>query len=166
MSPRQLLRSFEVRAPDKEGALGQQTDRQVRQYPDAAGAYPGDATLEDHLDVTAARIRLNAGALDWRQGPTGSPGNGGAGALPVSEVPEGDRDGINLSYTTSQKFVPQTLHFWVNGLKQRVAADGSADFRVVESQGPGSGYDTVELAWAALQQDQLFVDYQPAPAGA
>lgn len=164
MSPRQKIRAWEVRAPETPATLGQQTDRQVRQYPDASGAEPYGATLDQHLDIVASRMRLNAGSLDWRQGPSGGSGGGGIVDM-VHEAPEGDRDGTNTVYTTSNPFVPQTLQFFVNGLRQMLDAAGNADFTISESAGVGTGYDTLTLAWAALPQDQLLVDYMPSPAG-
>ena len=160
MSPRQMLRAFEVRAPESPRVLGQQTDKQVRQYPDAAGNYPRDASLDEHLDVTASRIRLNAGALDWRQGPSAAQGGGGSASAQTTEVPVGVQDGVNLDYHTSAKFVPQPLRLYVNGLRQQVSVLGDADFTVGESAGAGTGFDTITLAWAPLPQDQMVVDYQ------
>lgn len=158
MSPRQMLRAWEVRSPQEPRPLGQKTDRQVRQYPDGAGAEPVNATMQDHLDIVASRVRLNAGAVDWRQGP--APGQGGGGdAAQTTEVPEGDKDGVNVRYTTSDKFVPQSLKFYVNGLRQALSSTGDADFTIEESSGVGTGFDTVALSWAPLPQDQMVVDY-------
>lgn len=159
MSPRQRIRAFEVRAPDNYS--DQLTDRQVRQYPDRPGLQGRD--LQDHLGATASRIRLNAGSLDWRQGGT-STGTGGAAAQ-VSEALSGDRDGANLDFTTSKPFVPQSLRLFVNGMRQVLAADGTADFTISESAGAGTGYDMIRMAWAPIGRDALIADYQQAAAG-
>jgi hypothetical protein len=166
MSPRQMLRAYEVRSPERPKRLGQRTDRQVRQYPDAAGAEPTDATLEDHLDITASRIRLNAGSLDWRQGGSGA---SGAGQQPevIGEQPFGDQDGANLSFVTASQFVPQSLQVFINGLRQAVNQDGTQDITVGESGGLGTGFDTINTAFALLQNDRILCDYVrdaiPAP---
>lgn len=157
MSPRQRIRAREVRAPDEYDTL--RTDQQVRQYPDNPGLAGRD--LQDHLGYTASRIRLNAGALDWRQGPAGGTGTGG-GTAQVSEALSGERDGSNRAFTTSQHFVPQSLRLYVNGMRQVFAADGSADFSISESAGAGTGYDRIVMAWAPLGRDALIADYQQA----
>lgn len=153
-----MLRSFEVRAPQAPPTLGQQTDRQVRQYPDSAGLPADGKNLGEHFDILQSRLRLNAGALDWRQGPAG--GSGGASGAVVHEEPNGDRDGTNQVYTTSHAFVPQALQFYVNGLRQRLG--DTNDFTIFESQGVGSGYDSLHIVWAPLESDQLVVDYTQA----
>lgn len=154
-----MLRAFEVRGPAAPNPPGQNTEQQVRAYPDQPGLSGQD--LEDHLNAIVSRMRLNAGAQDWRQPP--APGQGGTGAQAiVGEQPLGERDGENLAFTTAHPFVPQTLRVELNGLRQALAADGSADFRIAESAGPGSGYDTLLLAWPPLDRDRILVDYQRA----
>ena len=159
MSPRQRLHARDIRAPiDYPDQL---TDRQVRQYPDRPGLQGRD--LQDHLGATASRIRLNAGALDWRQPPapgTGQGSGGQAATQVVGEFPEGDRDGTNLVFATTYAFVPQTLRLYLNG--QRAAFGAQADFVVLELQGAGTGFNALQVVWAPLSSDQIQVDYQRA----
>jgi hypothetical protein len=162
MSPRQMLRSFEVRAPESPRVLGQRTDGQVRRYPDASGAEPINDTMQDHLDIVSSRIRLNAGALDWREGPSGGGSSGITPGLVIGEVPVGAQDGQNLVFMTAYVFSPQTMSVFVNGMRQQVGADGASDFTISESGGRGTGYNTVLLSFALLGRDAILLDYEKA----
>lgn len=73
----------------------------------------------------------------------------------------GTKDGVNLTFHTPgyEKFVHNlpflTACLYVNGVRQVFLED----YVVVESYGPGTGYDTVVLNWAPKDYDNLSMDY-------
>lgn len=160
MAPRQLIRNSEVRAPDVVDDT--RTNQQVRTYRDAPGAdrppQLGD-DLEQFFSYVLSRLRLNAGALDWRQPPTSS-GAGGTSYEVVGEAPEGAFDGQNQAFITHRFFVPQSLKVSFNGLRQRFGPQ--SDYTLQESAGQGTGYNTILLAYAPLAGDELLIDYLPS----
>lgn len=76
----------------------------------------------------------------------------------------GSIDGINQTFTTPTKFVHvvggETIRVFYNG--QRLVEGVLDDYTVSESGGPGTGYDTVLLAFAPKGSpglDKLMADY-------
>ncbi len=88
------------------------------------------------------------------------PSSGGARLF--QQAVTGARNGVNTIFTTALKFSasgPTIESFYVNGVRQ-LQGSGN-DYTVSESGGPGSGYDTITMAYAPLSQDQLLVDFVP-----
>lgn len=73
----------------------------------------------------------------------------------------GPKDGLNLTFHTPgyEKFVHNlpflTPAVYFNGLRQTFLDD----YVVVESAGPGTGYDTVVLNVAPMAGDHVLADY-------
>jgi hypothetical protein len=72
----------------------------------------------------------------------------------------GAKDGFNVTYTTPEKFRPDTLIVYRNGVTQ----EQGGDYVALESGGPGTGYDTVRFGpqLPPLAVEKLFADYGPA----
>jgi hypothetical protein len=75
--------------------------------------------------------------------------------------PAGDKDGVNLVYTTPDYFLQDslsTIRIYRNG--QRLSEGSGNDYTVSESGGVGTGYDTITITEDALLSDEaLIVDY-------
>jgi hypothetical protein len=70
----------------------------------------------------------------------------------------GPKNGINLTYTTPDRFVPESIQLYRNSARQMQV--GTNDFSVSESGGPGTGFDTVVLsAYPPNPRENLFADY-------
>jgi len=71
----------------------------------------------------------------------------------------GPKNGLNLTYTTPEKFIPGSIQLYRNG--SRLMRNGPAsDFSVTESGGLGTGYDTITLsAFPPKSNENLFSDY-------
>ena len=71
----------------------------------------------------------------------------------------GSKNGLNLTYTTPEKFIPGSIQLYRNG--SRLMRNGPAsDFSVTESGGLGTGYDTITLsAFPPKSNENLFSDY-------
>ncbi len=73
----------------------------------------------------------------------------------------GARDGTNVTFTTpgGEHYVQNLpffgIHVYLNGMRLALLDD----YVTVESQGPGTGFDTVVLNEAPYADDHLFVDY-------
>jgi hypothetical protein len=73
----------------------------------------------------------------------------------------GVKDGVNLTFTTpgQEKYVHNlpflTIAVYLNGMRLALLDD----YIVVESYGPGTGYDTIILNEAPYSDDHLFADY-------
>jgi hypothetical protein len=74
----------------------------------------------------------------------------------------GPKDGVNRTYTAPEKFRPETIIVYRNGVTQDQGPAG--DYVAVESGGPGTGYDTVQFGsqLPPLAVEKLFADYGPA----
>lgn len=76
-------------------------------------------------------------------------------------APSGDKDGVNLNYLLPESVDVGTFRLYRNGVRQWRDDGGSADFRLTESGGAGTGYDTIVvttealLAWELLTADYL-----------
>ena len=76
-------------------------------------------------------------------------------------APAGDKDGVNLSYALPESVDVGTFRLYRNGVRQLRDDGGAADFRLTESGGAGTGYDTILmttealLAWELLTADYL-----------
>lgn len=74
----------------------------------------------------------------------------------------GDVDGVNKTFFTQRKFyrdATQREALYVNGV---VKEEGStANYSISESEGPGTGYDQVDLLFAPRTPDNLRMDYAP-----
>jgi hypothetical protein len=82
---------------------------------------------------------------------------GGTGEV-VSAILLGTIDGVNLSFTTPQKFVGGTLRQHFNGVRVYEPDDYAAS----ESGGAGTGYDTVTFVAGLIPKigDRLLADYR------
>lgn len=70
----------------------------------------------------------------------------------------GIKDNVNIIFTTSTKFkhdghFKEVVH--VNGLRQHIPQD----YAILESGGPGTGYDTVVFVIPPYPDDLLIIDY-------
>lgn len=74
----------------------------------------------------------------------------------------GAKNGINVTYTTPEKFRPETICVYRNGVLQEQGPAG--DYVTIEGGGAGSGYDTVRFGpqLPPLAVEKLFADYGPA----
>jgi hypothetical protein len=73
----------------------------------------------------------------------------------------GDKDGVNMVYTTPDYFVqsdPTVIKIFRNGQKLRLGS--SNDYVVSESGGLGTGYDTITINYDPLFDNEVLVaDY-------
>lgn len=72
----------------------------------------------------------------------------------------GSKDGFNHTFTTPEDFVQsgeQVIRVYLNG--QRLQEGISNDYTVLESGGPGTGFDTVILVVAPLGYEKVTADY-------
>lgn len=71
----------------------------------------------------------------------------------------GLKNGSNLVYTTPDKFIPDSIRYYRNGIRQFLGS--GYDYTVSEGGGPGTGYDTITLepCPAPLSWENLLVDY-------
>lgn len=86
-----------------------------------------------------------------------------AGSRLFQQSLAGAQDGVNTVFTTALKFVasgPSRESFFVNGVLQHAGAGN--DYVVSESGGPGTGYDTITMAYPPLSFDRLSVDFAPS----
>lgn len=75
-------------------------------------------------------------------------------------APTGDKDGVNLSYALPDLVDKDTFRLYRNGVRQMQDDAGSCDFRLTESGGAGTGFDTVEITTPALASWELLTaDY-------
>jgi hypothetical protein len=88
--------------------------------------------------------------------------------LRLDIIPIGVIDGVNLTFTTPEKFVqvaPIVIRVYRNGQRQALLQDGGdGDYSVSESGGIGTGYDTITfVAGAKLKPGAVLrVDYVAA----
>jgi len=80
----------------------------------------------------------------------------------IEELLLGTKNGVNLVFTTPDKFVNSggiKIGVYLNGVRLKVGVGN--DFTVSESGGVGTGFDTVTLAsgLAPLLGENLFADY-------
>lgn len=153
MSPRQLIRHREMRAPDV--VADDLSEAQLRAYPDDAAADGQD--FEQFTNALTSRIRLNARSSDWRRSGLGGGGGETDADRVYEEIPQGEVDNVNQVFTTAYKFHPQTMALYFNGLRQQRGID--SDFVAQESAGQGTGFDTIRLAYAPGERDTLWADY-------
>lgn len=123
-------------------------------YPPTGGAHAfqqiGVATSDDELLVHP---------LSSTEAQPAPPG----GSRLFQQSVTGVQDGVNLVFTTALKFLasgPSRESFFVNGVLQ-LQGSGN-DYTVSESGGPGTGYDTITMAYPPLSYDRLCVDFVPA----
>jgi hypothetical protein len=91
-------------------------------------------------------------------GPTGA-----GWAETVYQRPlSGPQDGVNVSYTTPEKFLPSTIRVYRNGVRQKFGV--GMDFTLEEGGGLGSGYDTVVFGggFPPIATEALYADYAPS----
>ena len=70
----------------------------------------------------------------------------------------GPKDGVNLTYMTTDKFIESSIKVFRNGVRQR--RDAPCDYIATESGGPGAGFDTVIFAdYPPILNENLFADY-------
>lgn len=71
----------------------------------------------------------------------------------------GDKDGVNLTYTSPDVFLPGTEEIFRNGVLLDEGADN--DYTLDESAGPGTGYDTIIMApgTGLLDWEKLLANY-------
>lgn len=74
--------------------------------------------------------------------------NGGAFDLVSNEVPAGDVDGSNATFTSNFSFIPESVEVYVNGLKQKPITHYQT-----------SGNQTIVLNESPLMGDQLLINY-------
>lgn len=76
----------------------------------------------------------------------------------------GAQNGVNLVFTTPQKFLHISPYFlervYVNG--QRMKEGPTFDYVASESGGPGAGFDTITFIFPPLSVDVLLVDFYEA----
>lgn len=73
----------------------------------------------------------------------------------------GTIDGSNLVFTTSIKFLRASNHtesFFYNGVKLK---EGSGYDYISSESVPGTGYDTITMAYAPISGDILNIDFTP-----
>jgi len=78
----------------------------------------------------------------------------------VGVLPSGVIDGGNTSFMTPSYFVESSLEVYYNG--QRLRKGSTNDYTVSESGGIGTGFDTINLAFAPRSSpkvDVVTVDY-------
>ena len=80
------------------------------------------------------------------QGPQGPPGSSGAATFVQGEIPNGNINGINVTFDTAYNFV--SISAYLNGLKLTLGLD----FVAVDA-------NTFQLLDAPLTGDSLLVDY-------
>jgi hypothetical protein len=74
---------------------------------------------------------------------------------------QGTKNGSNVTYTIplGDKFTHNlpflTIQVYWNGQRLRLLDD----YTIIESEGPGTGYDTVVVEEPPIPQDKLLVDY-------
>lgn len=57
------------------------------------------------------------------QGPSGPPGTGFVINLILEEIPTGDINGVNATFTTEFEFIPEQINVFLNGVMQRIVED-------------------------------------------
>ena len=67
----------------------------------------------------------------------------------------GPINGVNQTYTAPDKFNPTAHAVYYNGQRLHL----TLDYSIVESGGPGSGYDTVNFLVIPKVGDHLLTDY-------
>lgn len=86
----------------------------------------------------------------------------------VNEIPAGDKDGVNLTYTTAQPFIAGTLEVYLSGLK--LIGDQSDPMRDYDEAGDLKGFtlllepnDRNRLNTPPCQDESLTVNYLVEP---
>lgn len=74
--------------------------------------------------------------------------------------PSGAKNGVNTIFTLPENVVFSTFRLYRNGVRLREDSGGTCDFKLVESGGSGTGYDSLEttdgyplLSWELLTAD-------------
>jgi hypothetical protein len=154
---RQLIRLDEVRKPDVVD--DKQTPQQVAQ------AAITTETFEQFQNAVLSQLRLLIGQSNWYdlppQGNITDLFNQAflAASNVTGEILSGTLNGSNRMFRTQHVFVLNTLHLHFNGVRMQLGADH--DFTASESQGTGSGYDTITFVPTLTPRstDVLSADY-------
>lgn len=101
----------------------------------------------------------------WQEFPNGLISTTGQAVpvqpLLVSQQLNGVQDSQNKIFTTNDKFISNASYrelLFINGIIQVVAVD----YYVFESEGPGTGYDSIMFINAPLDSDSLTISYYKA----
>jgi hypothetical protein len=125
---------------------------------DGDGNYPssGGTNVFQQIGVAVASDQLFLHLMSPSFGSAGSDGRYYTQSL------TGAIDSANTTFSTSIPFVhggPSTEKVYFNGI---LLSEGpSSDYEAVESGGVGTGYDTIEMAFAPIGGDQLSIDFVP-----
>lgn len=156
--PRQLLRVVETRRLDDPN--------DNRTAAEIAGTDSSAPHLEAYIQTIITQIRRIMGTVDWKDDPptdllsllTAVPN------FVWEEELSGTRNGVNLVFTTVNKFDPSFIRVYFNG--QRLHSGTGNDFTISESGGVGTGYDTVTFSspeLAPLTGENIYADYLKKP---
>jgi hypothetical protein len=114
---------------------------------------------QEQIEYILSQIRQILGTADWKDNVPISLSD-----LAVVEKCNvdllGTKNGVNVTFTTIDKFVPDTFKLYVNGIRQQVGV--GCDYVISESGGSGTGYDTVTLDWAPNTGESVVGDYTVA----
>lgn len=81
----------------------------------------------------------------------------------IGQVLLGAKNGLNRIFTTPEKFLPLTIRVYHNGrrlVRATALSPAYGDYYVMESGGPGTGYDTVIfLSFTPVEKSGLLTDY-------
>jgi hypothetical protein len=135
------------------------TDGQPATQGDANYPVSGGPDAFQQIGVATSNDELFIQPLDSFEGQPSPPG----GSRLFQQTLSGPQDGLNLVFTTALKFIasgPARESFFVNGVLQLQGAGN--DYVVSESGGPGTGYDTITMAYPPLSFDRLSVDFAPS----
>lgn len=131
---RQRIRLVQVRKPEAFDDLKTPTD--IKDNGESGRDH------QEQFEYLISQVRQILGTPDWKDNVPQSLVD-----LNITQKFDVDligvKDGVNVTFTTPDKFRPETFRLHVNGLRQRRGID--SDYTITESGGPGSGYDTVIL---------------------
>lgn len=123
------------------------------------GTYSSDTLTRDIVFDSSS----GGGFVAWGPGPKDVfitiPADRVALVLRTNQELIGTIDGANTTFTTAEPFCHDSLRaemLYFNG--QRLKEGVGCDYTVAESV-PGSGYDTITLAFAPLPGENLLIDY-------
>ena len=71
-------------------------------------------------------------------------------------VPAGVKDGVNTTFTTTEKFISTAIAVYLTGVRQ------VGTYTVQEGGGAGTGFNTIVFASAPAPSDTIVVDYVAA----